>query len=86
VAVTGAWSSAGKYRVPAQVTARSAYVLGPLPTISLTFAPFPSLLPGFGFSPSTLPLFFEGEKALVILPTLQWALRIRAVAFASVRP
>jgi len=57
-----------------------------LPTISLTLAPFPSLLPGFGFSPSTLPLFFEGEKALVILPTRQWALLIRALAFASVRP
>jgi hypothetical protein len=57
-----------------------------LPTISLTFAPFPSLLPGFGFSPSTLPLFFEGEKALVILPTRQWALLIRALAFASGRP
>ena len=72
--------------MPVQATARSTYFLGPLPTISLTFAPFPSLLPGFGFSPSTLPLFFEGEKALVILPTLQWALLIRALAFASVRP
>jgi len=57
-----------------------------LPTISLTFAPFPSLLPGFGFSPSTLPFFFEGEKALVILPTRQCALLIRALAFASGRP
>ena len=62
------------------------YFLGPLPRIRLTFAPLLSAVPGFGFSASTLPLFFRRENALTILPTLQFAFLILALAFASVFP
>ena len=52
----------------------------------MTFAPLLSAVPGFGFSASTLPLFFRRENALTILPTLQFAFLILALAFASVFP
>jgi hypothetical protein len=34
----------------------------------------------------TLPFFLRLDSFLVIFPTLQWALAIRALALASVRP
>ena len=53
--------------------------------MSFTFDPL-RRVPRFGFCAMTLPFFLRLENFLVIFPTRQWALTIRARAFASFRP
>jgi hypothetical protein len=52
----------------------------------LTFAPFLSVLPGFGFCERTRPFFARLEDFLVIFPTRQWRFAIFAFALANFWP
>ena len=71
---------------PATLNERYFFLNGPLPTVTLTLAPFRICLPAFGLCPMTLPFFLALEAFLVTLPTLQWAFVIAALALASDLP
>jgi len=54
-----------------------------LPRVKSTLVPLLWVVPGLGFSATTLPLRRTDENALVILPTRQWAVASLLRAFAS---